>query len=200
MKKGRQGFSLLEVMIAIALMMLIVMAVSVPMRERWEKEQTRRSAQRIMLMWMKTQSRAFREGREWVVAWNPETSELLAMPASEFDQNSDETEKSLPVQAQETDLNFNMSIDRQVRLMGEEKEEEIPVMRFLGNGRARFASILVAGPKKDIWRVKMDWSGRPSMEFVSGPDQGKETESSGKKSLPQIKTDQTSSSKNSVKP
>jgi type II secretion system protein H len=167
MKQGREGFTLIEIMLATMIMMLLVGAVSLSLRQKWEKEETRRAAQRILMVWMKAQSRATREGREWVVIWDKEARQFNAMPAVQLSQESGDTSSV-------SDLNFGFAVDKQIRVATEQDEEGAETAHFYGNGRAYSSSLLITGPRKDVWRIRLDYLGRPFLEFVSAPGNQKD--------------------------
>jgi prepilin-type N-terminal cleavage/methylation domain-containing protein len=167
MKRGQRGFTLLEIMLAIGILMLLVGVVTLSLREKWERDQTKRSAQRILLVFMKAQSRAIREGREWLVVWDKNAAQFKAMPAVNFQQDQEGVQPAESV----PDLSFDFGIDKTVKVTTEKEEEGAPTSHFYGNGRGRSPSLLVTGVKKDVWRIRLDYLGRPVLEFVSAPGQ-----------------------------
>ena len=171
--KGRNAFTLLEIMLAIGIVGLILTVVTVSFRGKWQAEQGRRGAQKVMLAWQKARSYAWREGREWVVLWDEKEFQLRAMPLEMMEELDFEGEKKGDVQSEETagssTLAFHVMFESNINLLPEENEEKVAVAHFLPNKRVRPASVLVKGPKGDLWRIKTDWDGLPIMEQIKGP-------------------------------
>jgi prepilin-type N-terminal cleavage/methylation domain-containing protein len=162
----REGFTLLEIMMAISVLALIFTAVTVSLQGKWEHEQGKRCAQRMMISWIKARSYDFREGREWAVTWNAQTGALHAGPYVSTEEGNHAEPSEEPTQSTGPDLSFSMNLDKQVTVIPEEDQETLPVVHFLPNGRARFASVLVKSTKGELWRVRMNWAGEPMIEPV----------------------------------
>ncbi len=157
-----RAFTLVEVMLAVVILGLLVTAVSVSLRSKWQAEQSRRVAQQMVVTWMKTHSKAWRDGVEWVVTVDETNSVIAANPvaSTEIQKDSDrEGNSSSPIFLQ---------FDKKVIVAPEGREELKPV-HFYPDGRASQSSVLVIGPDGNAWRVKTDWTGQPSMEKAVTP-------------------------------
>ena len=175
--RGRSAFTLLEVMLAIGILVLILTATTMSLSGRWQAEQGRRGAQKVMLAWQKARSYAWREGREWIVKWDEKESQLRAMPLEMAEELDFKAEKKGEIQSEETTgsstLAFHVTFDHHINLLPEENEEKVAVVHFLANKRVRPASVLVEGPKGDLWRIRTDWDGEPILEQISGAKETK---------------------------
>ncbi len=162
-----RAFTLFEIMVALSILSLIFTAVVVSLRSKWQVEQGRRGAQKVALVWLKARSYAWREGREWVVTWDARRSQLDAAPL-ETTENDRSVGGSVDHLTKELSSGFSVGLDPKIRLLPEFKDEELPAVHFLPNGRVLYTSLLVKGPKGDTWRVKINWDGTPTMEWMSG--------------------------------
>jgi len=142
-------------MLAITILGLLFIAVTVSLRSKWQAEQSRRVAQEITVIWMKTHSRAWREGEEWIVTLDETNSTLSASTA--FVAKESAGGPSEPIFLQ---------LNKNVRVTPEGRADIKPV-HFFPDGRATQTSLLVTGPDGASWRVHTDWTGQPSMERVT---------------------------------
>ncbi len=147
-------------MLAIILLGLLFTAVTISLRSKWQAEQSRRVAQEIVVTWMKAHSKAWRDGVEWVVTVDETNSVVSAcpVPSESADSSSSQENASL----------ISLKLDRNIRVVPEDRDEMKPV-HFFPDGRATQMSVLVVGPDGNVWKVKTDWTGQPSMEHAVAP-------------------------------
>jgi type II secretory pathway pseudopilin PulG len=158
-----EAFTLIEVMLAVGIMALVLTTATVSLRSKWRAEQTRRAAQQVSLMWLKTQSQAWREGREWVMSWDSKSFQLTSTPFTSAEEVEAETTSS---DSGQPAASFHATLDRSIEIFSEGADEESISVHFLPNGRVRHTSLLVKGPK-DSWRVRGNWAGHPILENAS---------------------------------
>jgi hypothetical protein len=96
-----------------------------------------------------------------------DATQFRAMPAINYQQDQEGIQPADSV----PDMSFDFAIDKNVKVSTEKEEEGSPTSHFYGNGRGRSPSLLVTGTKKDVWRIRLDYLGRPVLEFVSAPGQ-----------------------------
>jgi prepilin-type N-terminal cleavage/methylation domain-containing protein len=165
MEAPARAFTLLELMLAVGIVGLMLAVTTVSFRGKWQAEQGRRGAQRVAVAWLKARSMAWREGREWVVAWESGGSRLHAMPVIQETEDSAASEEAAEDGAEDPRA-FTVDLDKSIRLLSDDREGEPSVVHFLANGRAGQASVRVMDSQGAVWRVKTDWAGVPIMETV----------------------------------
>ncbi len=159
------AYTLIEMMFALVILGFIFTATVVSLRGKWQTEYARRGAQQIKMAWLKARSQAWRDGREWVVEWDAKASQFHAKAMEKPEINhgaAAEVHDAIVGLA-----TFDVKIDSLLRISSEVEENETGAVHFFPNKRVRHASLLVTGPKGDVWRVKMDWAGLPVMEQVT---------------------------------
>lgn len=149
-------------MLAVSVLGLIFTATTVSLRGKWRAEQARRGAQCVAVTWRKARSLAWREGREWVVTWDPGHAQLQAMPLAMAEQWEETTDDD--AEAADEAPAFTVDLGRDLRLVCDPSGEELASVHFLPNGRVPHASVRVADPHGTVWRVRTDWTGAPVME------------------------------------
>lgn len=172
-RKKYHAFTLIEIMLAVAILALVFTAVTVSVRSKWRTEQARRCAQKIAVAWMRVRSHALKEGKEWLMIWDAKQSQLRAGPREMMEEGQIPEDSDSKI--------FNVELDPKIILLPDASDHELPEFRFLSNGRVSHMSILVQGPDHDVWRVKTDWSGTPVTEMVSAAASGKNDKPKEKK-------------------
>lgn len=142
----RSGFSLLELMLAVSILLLIVTASAVSLRSRWKGDRVERAAQRAEIAVLKARSRAWREGREWRLAWNPGDSRLRVEPAASPDQG------------------WSLAVDRDLRVSDLDGGMRVAPMHFFADGRAEASAWHLSGEDGEVWTLRLDWDGTPTVE------------------------------------
>lgn len=156
-QRADRGFTLFEMMMAIAVLALVFTAVTVSLRGKWRVEEARRGAQRLALAWVKARSHAWREGREWIVEWDASRGMVRGMPLPISQEGEGVDERLSP--------GFSFEVGRGLQVFSEGvAEEEVPPVHFFANQRVTTASVVVTAPGRPRWRVRMDWDGRPVLE------------------------------------
>jgi prepilin-type N-terminal cleavage/methylation domain-containing protein len=165
MHRSLRAFTLLELMLAVGIMGLMLAVTTVSFRSKWHAEQGRRGAQRVAVAWLKARSMAWREGREWQVAWESGGSRLHAMPVARETTDVVASEDALEDGAEDPRA-FTVDLGKSIRLLSDDREGDPSTVHFLSNGRTREASVRVVDSQGTIWRVRTDWAGIPVMEAV----------------------------------